>query len=342
LGLFGASESANAQTSAADTAAAANQSAAQLQYQEWLQQQQNMQPWLTSGQNALNVLNQRMGLPAVSTTAQAQGAAAPTTTNAAAGGQQYYNPQTGQITTAPTTTSQGVGEFGKATYQQPINLSSPTAAAQLKAAGWQPYGSTNQTAAAPASTSAAATGNQNSLLNIPAFSYNASTDPNLQNAANWSNNLISAQNAAAGNYGSGNMASALNQEDVGALEPTYYNQALNTYGQNLNSQYTMPYNFLASMAGYGQTAANSLANTGQAAVSNIGNYGVSGANALGAGQVGASNAYNSGLNSLLASLTAGGGNNYLSNWLSGGSQTPNYSQVNWNDPYASMYSGWGG
>src|SRR5208283_615852 len=49
LGLFGASEQANAQESAAQTSADANTAAAQLQYQEWLQQQANMQPWLTAG-----------------------------------------------------------------------------------------------------------------------------------------------------------------------------------------------------------------------------------------------------------------------------------------------------
>ena len=56
LGLFGASESANAQQSAAQTTADANTAAAQLQYQEWLQQQANMQPWLTAGTGAVNAL----------------------------------------------------------------------------------------------------------------------------------------------------------------------------------------------------------------------------------------------------------------------------------------------
>lgn len=57
LDLLGASQSADAQESAAQTTADANTAAAQLQYQEWLQQQANMQPWLTAGTSAINTLS---------------------------------------------------------------------------------------------------------------------------------------------------------------------------------------------------------------------------------------------------------------------------------------------
>ena len=99
------------------------------------------------------------------------------------------------------------------------------------------------------------------LTNIPQFSYNANNDPNLQSAATWANNLIASQNAAAGGYGSGNMASALNQEDVGTLEPQYYNQAFQNYDVNQIQPRQMIYNMLTgNTSGAGGAMAQNVAN----------------------------------------------------------------------------------
>ncbi len=92
----------------------------------------------------------------------------------------------------------------------------------------------------------------------------------------------------------------------------YYNQALNAYNANLNSQYTMPYNFLAGLSGTGQTAAQNLGQEGSTAATSMGNYGVGAANALAAGTVGAANAYASGLNNLSNNIMSGYGT-YLTN-----------------------------
>lgn len=54
LGLGGALISSNGAQNAAQTQASAAQSASQLQYQEFQQQQQNQQPWLAAGSNALS------------------------------------------------------------------------------------------------------------------------------------------------------------------------------------------------------------------------------------------------------------------------------------------------
>ncbi len=133
LGLFGASESANAQESAASTAAAANQQAAQLQYQEWLQQQANMQPWLTSGQNALSELDYRMGLPVTGTSAPANApVSTPVNTLASGSGTPtYYDSRTGQYSSTPPMGTETINSYGGAS-----NISVPLSAGQMAAQGW--------------------------------------------------------------------------------------------------------------------------------------------------------------------------------------------------------------
>jgi hypothetical protein len=149
------------------------------------------------------------------------------------------------------------------------------------------------------------------MLDTP-FSYNVNTDPNLQAAATWANGNIASQNAAAGNYGSGAMASALNQEDVGTLESQYYNQALQNYQTNGP---TMASNIVSLLegntSGAGGTTANALSNiyTGSAlnsttnALTGIGNSNASGTlgqgNAISNASTGASNGINSGIGTYL-------------------------------------------
>jgi hypothetical protein len=234
LGLAGSAMQANAASGAADTVANADMAGQQLQYQEWLQQQANMQPWLNAGTAGVNALAYGMGLPGY--------------------------------------TSGGV-------------------------------------ASGPASR-------QGGLLNIPAFSFDPTqiaNDPDYQWTAKQGVNALAASGAAAGNYGSGNMGTALDQfgqNNAANFMNQYYNQALNTYGQNLNSQYTMPYDMLAGLSNTGQSQSQALASLGLQSANTIGQYGVGAANALASGQLGVANAYAGGLNSL-ASQIAGGYNSYL-------------------------------
>jgi hypothetical protein len=323
---LGSSEQASAATSAASTAASAQEQAAQLQYQEWQQQQANMQPWLASGQNALNELNYRMGLPTVQTTAQqgqGGGTAAPASTGAPSGGGApvYYNSQTGQYSSTPPMGTRQISSYGGTS-----NIQVPLTAAQMAAQGWTQQGAGGGATSPATSTGGfTPTGTAGGLANPAAFSYNAMTDPGLRNASQFANQEIAAQFAATGGVGSGNMASAIAQEDIGTLEPQYYNQAANTYGQNIYSQNVLPYNFLAAMSGTGQVAANSLASTGQAAQSNIGNY-VAGAGASQAsGQVAAGSAYASGINSLGSQFGSAYGNYALLNYLNNLNNQSGYS-----------------
>ncbi len=142
------------------------------------------------------------------------------------------------------------------------------------------------------------------LLNIPAFSFDPTqiaSDPDYQWTTKQGVNALAASGAAAGNYGSGNMGTALtqfSQNNAANYMNQYYNQALQTYGQNLNSQYTMPYNMLAGMSNTGQTQSQAIAGLGLQTASAMGQYGTSAANALASGQIGTANAYAGGLNTL--------------------------------------------
>ncbi len=214
LGYMGSSNSADAAQSAAQTSADANTAAAQLQYQEWLQQQANMQPWLTAGTGAVNAL---------------------------------------------------------------------------------------------------AAGVQGGRYNPPAFSFDPTqiaNNPDYQFVRNQGLSALGSQAAAAGNYGSGNMGTALENYGSGLAsqyENQYYNQALAAYGQNLNSQYTMPYNFLAGLSGVGQSQSQAMGNLGMSTANSMGGYGVGAGNALAAGTVGAANAYAGGLNDIGSNIMSGYG-----------------------------------
>jgi hypothetical protein len=157
---------------------------------------------------------------------------------------------------------------------------------------------------------------QGGLLNAPKFSFDPTQiakNPDYQFVRDQGTSALASKAAAAGNYGSGNMGTALEQFGQGNASTymnQYYNQDMNTYNANLNSQYTMPQNFLASISGTGQTAANNLGTEGQAAVNSMGQYTTGAGNAQAAGTLGVSNAYQSGVNTL-GSNAASGYNNYL-------------------------------
>jgi len=270
--LGGSLIGANAQESAAQTAANANLQGQQLTYQEWLQQQQNMKPWLQAGTGAVNSLAYGMGQ---------------SNTGAPAGA-------TGPVS------------------------------------------------------------QQGGLLNTPAFSFDPtriSNNPDYQWVTQQGVNALAASGAAAGNYGSGNMGTALENYGQGAATQymdQYYNQALNTYQQNLNSQYTMPYNMLTGLSTSGQGTATSEAQLGLQAANTMGQYGVGAGNALAAGQIGAANAYTGAINSgLNYGMPAYYMNQYMNQQYQGGNGLGNSGYMynaanNPYDPYSQYMYGWGG
>jgi hypothetical protein len=152
---------------------------------------------------------------------------------------------------------------------------------------------TAQSQASSAVTSSGIPANYFTKAATTPFSYDVSTDTNLQAAESLANKNIAAQQAATGGYGSGNQASAIATELAGTLEPTYYNQALGTYQQNYINTPQSLYNMLSGQSG--SSTASSLANLYSGAGTNAGNTTSSIGNTLASGTTNASNSY---LNSL--------------------------------------------
>ena len=299
--VIGGAVSAYGSESAADTAASADQSSAQLQWNEFEANQANEQPWITSGQNAMNELNYMMGLPTVQTTSQANA-------GTGSGQQLYINSATGQIVSQipqSSSSSSGyipgmAGTTANGFAQWPSNTSANgygnTSANGSSNGTWSAY-------TPPATSNTSYSGTAGSLLNIPAFSYNANSinsDPTYQWLQQQEAGATASAGAAAGNYGSGNMASAL-QTNAAGIAGTYenqmYNQALQGYNANINSQYVMPYNELAAISGTGQTTAQSLAGTGTTAAANTGSALTAAGNASASGTLGATNSLSNGIQS---------------------------------------------
>ena len=91
-------------------------------------------------------------------------------------------------------------------------------------------------------------GQSGGLLNAPAFNFNLNQAMSADNTGGQMTNEvmseIGAQRAASGGFGSGNMGTDISDYIAGTYEPSLYNQALQGYNTNINTQYQMPYNML--------------------------------------------------------------------------------------------------
>jgi hypothetical protein len=318
FGLMGSSEQASAAESAADTQASASRYAADLQYKMWLQQQQMLQPWRTSGQNALNQLNWMMGLPTGTipgTTTATTGGATQPSVNALAGGS--TDPNAAFDPTAALKTIEQQDAFRR--WFQGMgrrNIEDPEARANvpiLSQQYWKELFGSDKAAAAP-TTPAAPTANalaggaslytgdpaQQGILTQRFGADQYMEDPGYKFRLEQGINALTAAGAAGGYLGSGNLGTALvgYGQEMGSQE---YQNAYNRY----MAENEALYNRLAGISGTGQTTSEYLAGAGGTAASNIGNLAVGGANALATGQTGAANAWAGGLYNIGSQAQAG-------------------------------------
>ncbi len=119
-------------------------------------------------------------------------------------------------------------------------------------------------------------------------------DPGYQWRQRQGQNALAAQAAAAGNYGSGNMGTALLDYSQGLASEEYQN-AYNRWNTGQNQLY----NRLSNLAGLGQVANTALTNTGENAASAMGNASMAGANALASGSANTWNQVMGGLGAYL-------------------------------------------
>jgi hypothetical protein len=208
-----------------------------------------------------------------------------------------------------------------------------------------------QQAAAGTTSNAISTGGlpANYLTNIPQFSYNPNTDTGLQNASTFANGVLASQNAAAGNYGSGNMASSISNYLAGTLEPTYYNQAAQNYNTNQIQPRNMIYGYLTgNVGGSGQSANTTLANIQSGAATTAGGYAAQGGQSAAGGIAAQGTALSQGLTGANNGITTAGGQylNYLNSQnIAQALQGLNVNAYNYQNPsggYSDQLSGVGG
>lgn len=292
----------DASSSAADAQIQAAQSASQVQQNEFNQIQSNLQPWMTSGQNANALLSAFLGMPMQTQTYQ-----------------QIYNqlaPQFTKTSQVPSSASQAPsssnplgnlrGLLGVPTdgyvlayressdgnndpYQIPVSsFSQPTTTTSvdttgLNAAVQNALAQQNQLSGAASSIEG---------LGLKPFVYNESQDPMAQTMLDFGSQAIANQRSATGGVNSGATLQALS--DYGQkTAASSYQQEYNNYYNRLNSIYSM-------LSGVSQS--------GQNAAAGVGNAGLSTANALASNALGAGNAQAAGIM---------GGANSLSGALSG-------------------------
>lgn len=119
-------------------------------------------------------------------------------------------------------------------------------------------------------------------------------DPSYEWRLKQGQNALASQAAAAGNYGSGNMGTALVDYGQNAAAQEYSN----AYNRYMNSQNTL-FDRLYNMSSMGANAGSGLATLGANSAAAQGDYATQGANALASGLINSTMASTNAMNSLL-------------------------------------------
>ena len=265
---------AHAANKAAQTQADAATQAQQLQYQEFQQQQANLQPWLKAGTGALSQLSAGLqpggaysaqNYPQFQPYGAATNALNPATFQATGMAQQALQPSAFQAPTAEQAAQMPGYQFafdqGLQALQRSQAATGITGGAAAKAA--EQYGQ-----------GLASTNYQNAYNQaLQAYGTNQAAAQNALSSQSglYGQNLAAAQNALSGQMG--------------------------IYGTQVNASNT-GFGRLADIAGMGQNATSQLNAAGQNYASNAGNLLTSAGAAQAAGQVGAANAWGSGLGTI--------------------------------------------
>ena len=270
-----ASTQANAATQNEQMQAGLGQEQLTAEEQQQQQDQANLQPYLQGGANSEATLQYLTGL----------------------GGQ---NPAAGGVTQGAGQTLSIPGVSGS------VNLPGVTSTTGTASTNLGAYGSLMQ-------------GYQGGPFTAPTVAQ-AQAAPGYQFGLQQGEGALQAGAAANGSLLTGGTQNALDQYAQNYADTNYnnvYNQALQTYGTNYNTwanQQASEYNKLASMAGLGQTTAQTLnqqglTSTGQIANtlgqtgSNIAQQNTNAAAATASGYIGSANAINGGLSSATGNLS---------------------------------------
>ncbi len=274
------SQSRAAQAAGLQSSTAAN-SANDTQRYMYDTSRNDLSPYRDTGTNALNQLNQMMGLPTVSAASSAGGGAFGVNDLSPEDQQKYWAAQSAYNQHNALAMGIGNERLRDVPNQQ---LWAQQAQSQMD----QILANAKKTRDAQAAT--AAPGGAPGAQTPYSFQ---SSDPSYKWRLDQGQQALERSKASRGMSGSGNTLAALMD-----------------YGQGAASQeYGAQYNRLASMAGIGQTATNSGIQAGQNfanqtgqnsmnAAANTGNAGMAGANAQASGQIGSANAWGTALGSV--------------------------------------------
>lgn len=287
---------ANAAGDAADTQAGASDRATQAQRDMFERQVQLQEPWRQAGMGGLNELLLRMGITPPA------GAAASLGTSSPADG------PTDPVTTAyRELLNAAPTPEALAYYQGGLNRGIPLDAIRGEIGAHPSYGVTPLAAPAPTAANTPALNPLYGSLLAPAPEFKPfslgdfQADPGYQFRLSEGQKALERARSASGSLGSGKYLKDLTAYNQGQAAQEYGN-AFQRYNANqdaiynrFNTNQNNQYNRLASLAGLGQTATNTLTsaagNFGQQIGSNI----IGAGNAAAAGQVGTANAINSGI-----------------------------------------------
>lgn len=149
-------------------------------------------------------------------------------------------------------------------------------------------------------TGANALGALSNYTTTPSFSYDENSDPGTQFRLQEGVNALTASGAAAGNYGSGNMGTALVNygQNLGSQE---YQNAFNRWYNTQNMGFNQAYN----IASLGENAAATLGSNALSTAQTLGTNTTTGANALATGETSAADYRTQGYQNIWNMLSAG-------------------------------------
>jgi hypothetical protein len=334
-----ASQQAGAAKDAAQLQYESAQQALEFQKQQWATQQQNIAPWLQTGQGAIGNLGWLLGVTPGGMQQSPWGPTTPGGYSAAPG-----------MATAPTVAGRpaGAGPLmgapGARILPEMATVRAGGGAGTTRGVGGLPP-ATNRSATPPPGFTGGQAGSFGSLLQgwnqpfVPPTAATEQNDPGYR--FRLSQGLQALQNSAAARGGllSGNTLQGIEQyaQDYASNEyQNVYNRSLGQYQQNYNifqQNQANEFNRLAALAGIGQTAAGQLAGAGSAAAGNVGNILLGSAGQIGQSLQNAGAARASGYAGAANAATGAIGNlsqyAMLQNLLGNQSDNIDWSQISW-------------
>lgn len=310
LGIMAANKSASAAKSAASTSAKAADAAAQAQLEQYYQTREDTMPWLTHGTQGNNLLAGLLGLSTPEELAQIEYDF--NKANLTPGEDYALTRENMDYAKFKEKYSRAAGWSDDKIWKQYLNSTRGYEFTPKDSVLTSSLPELDDLTSKYTTIINSVTGGKTGglLASFTPEDLQANLDPGYEWRKSQGEKSLLAASAASGMYGSGNMATAL--QDYGQNQASAeYQNAWNRWNTNKNNVYNM----VAGVSGTGQTAATTLGNTGAAATNSANGYNMAGANAIAQGYINSAAATNSGYQGINNALQSGIGSymNYSQN-----------------------------